>query len=265
VYNRFSIARKYLHYYITAQNGRGHGLHSPFVFSFIKEVLNDRRSFYAYEQVEQLREALRQEKTLLEVVDFGAGSALNNKEQRSVAAITRHAAKSKKYARLLYRIVNHYGCRNIIELGTSMGISSAYMASANNFGRVITCEGSPAIAQQARHNFSRLMLTNITVLEGVFELTLRQALAQMPSVDLLFIDGNHRQQPTLDYFNTALSHLHNDSIVVFDDIHWSNGMEAAWEQVKAHEAVSETIDLFFIGLAFFRKEQKEKQHFTIRF
>jgi predicted O-methyltransferase YrrM len=265
VYSRFAIARKYLQYYLTAQNGRGHGIHSPFVFELVKEVLNDRRHFYAFTQVEQLRQALLQNNDIVTVADFGAGSALSNTKERSVASIARNAAKPKKYARLLYRLVNHFGCRNIIELGTSLGISASYMAAANSFGRVITCEGSPEIARLARQHFSLLQLANITLLEGVFETTLPLALQEMPRVDLFFIDGNHQQAPTLAYFEAVLPHLHNDSMVVFDDIHWSPGMEAAWQQVRQHPAVSETVDLFFIGLAFFRKEQKEKQHFTIRF
>jgi predicted O-methyltransferase YrrM len=265
LYNSFQIACKYLHYLLTASNGRGHGTHSPFVYELIRKVLNDKRHFYAYTQVEQLRAALLQDKTMLDIEDFGAGSAYKPALQRSVAQIARTAAKSPKYARLLYRLVNHFSCTNIIELGTSLGISTAYMAMANSFAQVISCEGSPAIAETARENMQRLALTNVQVITGPFETSYPQALAQMPVIDLLFIDGNHRRNPTVDYFEKALPKLGDHSIVVFDDIHWSAEMEQAWQDIKSHERVSESIDLFFIGIIFLRKEQKVPQHFTIRY
>jgi predicted O-methyltransferase YrrM len=265
VYNKWQIAKKYLHYRITASNGKGHGTHSPFVFSLITKVLNDKRHFYAYDQVEQLRQLLLRDEKVLEVEDFGAGSSIMQKKERRISQIARHSAKAPRYARLLYRLVNHFSCSHIIELGTSLGISSAYMALANNFSHVITCEGSHAIAQKARENFNLLQIPNITLLEGTFEKTFPEALAQMPQVDLLFVDGNHRREPTLAYFQQALEHIHENSIMVFDDIHWSRDMEAAWEEIKQHPAVSETADLFFLGLVFFRSGQKAPQHFTIRY
>ena len=130
MYSRFRLAKKYLHYYFTASNGRGHGIHSPFVFDFIKNVLNDKRNFYSYEKVESLRRRLLNDKTVLQVDDFGAGSTLSSSKERSISSITRNAAKSKKLSQLLFRIVHYYKPRTVLELGTSLGISSAYMAAA---------------------------------------------------------------------------------------------------------------------------------------
>lgn len=265
MFSRWQLAKKYIHYYRTAANGKGHGVHSPFVFEFIIKVLNDNRHFYAYEQVEALRQLLLNDKTVLEVEDFGAGSALNKTNSRSVADIARHAAKSKKYAQLLFRIVNHYQPVNILELGTSLGISTAYMAMANTKAAVVTGEGSKAIATQALHNLRKLGLQQVTLIPGNFDDILPQMLAKLPAVDLAFIDGNHRLEPTVRYFEQLLPAINDMSIVILDDIHWSEGMEQAWQQVKEHPAVTLSIDLFFIGLVFFRKDFKVKQHFTIRY
>jgi len=127
-------------------------------------------------------------------------------------------------------------------------------------------EGAKAVAAVARDNFKALRLENIKIVEGNFDLTLRDVLQkQLPKVDFAFIDGNHRKEPTIQYFQQLLPHLHEYSMVVFDDVHWSEEMEAAWGYIKAHEAVTLSMDLFFIGIVFFRKEQKVKQHFSIRF
>ena len=108
-------------------------------------------------------------------------------------------------------------------------------------------------------------MKNIQLVEGNFDHTLDQVLKSTTPFDFVFIDGNHRLEPTVRYFNQILPNLHANSIVVLDDIHWSKEMEQAWETIQQHPAVSLTIDLFFIGIVFFRAEQKEKEHFTIRF
>lgn len=265
MYSFFHIAQKYLQYYINAANGKGHGIHSPFVFDFIQNVLNDRQQYPAYKQVENLRALLLQDKKVLEVEDLGAGSALDNKKRRSVASIARHAGKPKKWAQLLFRVVRHYSPMNIVELGSSLGISTSYMALANIHARVITLEGSGAVAQVAKRNFDAMHLENVQVVEGNFDDTLKTVLNQLPSVDLAFIDGNHRQEPTLRYFNEILDKTHVSSVIILDDIHWSRDMEAAWALIQEHPKVRLTIDLFFFGIVFFNEDIKVKQHFTIRF
>jgi predicted O-methyltransferase YrrM len=265
MYSPFRIAQKYLHYYITAANGKGHGIHSPFVYDFVRNVLMDRTTYPAYNEMESLRQLLLQDNTVLEVEDMGAGSATGAKRQRTVASIAQHAAKRKKWAQLLFRIVRHYSVLNIVELGTSLGISAGYMALANLHARIITCEGSEQVAQYARRNFAALKLENVQLAKGNFDHTLGDVLAQLPQVDLAFIDGNHRLEPTLRYFNKIIDKTHAASVIILDDIHWSKEMEDAWATIQQHPSVKLTIDLFFFGLVFFNEDIKVKQHFTIRF
>lgn len=264
MYSSFTVARKYLHYWLSSSNGKGHGIHSPFVFEFVTKVLNDKTRYPAFEQIEKLRRKLLTDKTPVPVEDYGAGS-VQGIGSRSVSTITRNAAKSPKYARLLYRMVQYYKPQYIIELGTSLGISTCYLAAAGKDAVVVTGEGNFVVASMARNNFESLDLHNVRVIVGNFDNTLPEMVRSAPHVDLAFIDGNHREEPTKKYFRELLLRQSESSIIIFDDIHWSHEMEAAWEFIKNHEAVMLTVDLFFIGIVFFRPEFKVKQHFTIRF
>ncbi|MGC4034503.1 MAG: class I SAM-dependent methyltransferase [Chitinophagaceae bacterium] len=265
MYNSFQLAIKYFRYYFTALNGRGHGMHSPFIFSLITKVLNDQQQYPAYKLVEQLRKQLLQNETEINVEDFGAGSSIDKTNKRRVSSIAKNAAKSKKYGQLLYRMVQYYKPQTILELGTSLGITSSYLAMANDSTQVTTMEGSPEILSIAKNNFSELQLKNIITIEGDFDETLNDTLQNHRTIDFAFLDGNHREEPTIRYFNLIADKINNNSIVVVDDIHWSAGMEAAWQAIKNHASVKCSVDLFFIGIIFFREEFHEKQHFTIRF
>ena len=265
MYSLPQLGLRYLHYYFRASNGRGHGMHSPFVFEFITRVLNDRTVYPAYSQVESLRQQLLQNREMIRVEDFGAGSVYQSEKIRRIGSIARNAAKPAKYGQLLFRIAHQYQPDNILELGTSLGLTSAYLASANPGTRLTTFEGAHEIAVRAKANLSSLGLQQVQVIEGDFEQTLPVFLRSAGEIGLAFIDGNHRKVPTLRYFDWLLEHQGNDSIFIFDDIHWSREMEEAWETISQHPAVRCSIDLFFIGIVVFRKEFREKQQFTIRF
>lgn len=240
-------------------------MHSPFVYEFINEVLIDDRNFYAYLQIENVRQQLLQDHRKLIIEDFGAGSRVLNNKQRTVSSIASTSLKPKKYSQLLFRMINYYQPKTILELGTSLGVTSSYLAAANYTSQVITMEGSLAIASVAKENFYNLGLDNIEVVVGNFDNTLYTVISKLSNIDFAFIDGNHRYSPTITYFNQLLSKVDNQTIIIFDDIHWSKEMEQAWKEVQQHPSVTLTIDLFFIGIVFLKKEIKIKQHFAIRF
>jgi predicted O-methyltransferase YrrM len=265
MYSKWRLANKYLRYYLSASNGKGHGTHSPFIFEFITKILNDTAEYPGYERVEALRQQLLKDQTALTVDDFGAGSVAGSSKQRSIASIAGNAAKPKKFGQLLYRMITNYKPSTILELGTSLGITTSYLSLGNPNAKIITLEGSPAIAALARQHFRTLELSNISIIEGNFDNTLYSAINDLSKIDFCFIDGNHRQEPTERYFRQLLPAIHNDSVLIFDDIHWSEEMEAAWQTIKEDASVRCSVDLFFIGIVFFRKEFKEKQEFVIRF
>ena len=265
MYSPFKLASGFLSYWFRASSGKGHGVHSPFVFDFITHVLNDKKEYYAYAPIERLRQQLLSDETVLTIDDFGAGSRTGIQKKRTVQSIARSALKPRKFSQLLFRIVNYYQPAQILELGTSLGITSSYLATANTTAKLVTMEGAPEVAAVAQQNFKKLGLQNIELVNGNFDETLLPKLQELNSVDLAFIDGNHREEPTVRYFKQLLPYCTENSILVFDDIHWSEEMEQAWETIKANERVLLSIDLFFIGLVFFHRDFKVKQHFAIRF
>lgn len=264
-YSPWQLAGKWLHYYLTAANGRGHGVHSPFVYRFIRELLMDKSTDPAFEKIESVRRQMKNDQTLLTVQDFGAGSAHHNRQQRTIASLAKQAAKSPRLAQLLFRSVRYFQPDNIIELGTSLGISGAYLAAANPSTPVYTLEGAPAVAQQAAANFRQLGLANISVIPGRFDDSLPGALAKTGAPGLVYIDGNHQYAPTMDYFRFFRDRRQNDTVLIFDDIHWSADMEKAWAAIRNDDAVTCSIDLFFLGYVFFRGENKTPVHFTVRY
>ncbi len=234
-------------------------MHSPFVFDFILNVLNDKKQYTAYAVVEKLRQDLLNDTRELIIRDFGAGSATDKSNRRKISSVAGNAAKPKKYGQLLHRMVKYYAPETILELGTSLGITASYLSLGKPASRVITMEGSPAIASAAAENFKKLQLQNIEIVEGNFDDTLAPLIQNLSTIGFAFLDGNHRMQPTIQYFNTILNKINNNSIIVIDDIHWSGDMEQAWQIIKNHVSVKCSVDLFFIGIIFFREEFYEKR------
>ncbi|HMG82483.1 MAG TPA: class I SAM-dependent methyltransferase [Ferruginibacter sp.] len=265
MYTRFQLAKKYLRYYFTASNGSGHGVHSPFVFDFITNVLKDKKQYSCYRKIEEQRKKLLTETAIVEVEDFGAGSSVFKSNHRIVKNIAATSLKPKKYAQLLFRIAQYYKPETIIELGTSLGITTAYLASGNAGSKVYTCEGSKNVASIAENNFEELGLKNIELIEGDFDQTVQPLLSTLNKIDLAFIDGNHRKEPTMEYFFQLLRHSTNTTILIFDDIHWSAEMEAAWVTIQSNPAVTLTIDLFFIGIVLINNDFKVTQHFSVAY
>jgi predicted O-methyltransferase YrrM len=265
LYNLFTLSSKYIHYLFTASNGKGHGIHSPFVFDFVTSVLNNRSRPDVFIKIENLRKSLLKNKEGIVVEDFGAGSSHDSRNERRISDIARHAAKPAKYGRLLYRMIDHFHCGQVLELGTSLGLSTAYMASPPAVVHITSLEGAAFVAARAKQNLESLSISKVEIITGNFDITLEQALKKNPKPDLVFFDGNHRKEPTLRYFRQCLTMADENSIFVFDDIHWSAEMEEAWREICQSEAVTCSIDLFFVGIVFFRKDFREKLAFTIRY
>ena len=252
----------YLRFWL--RSGNAHGLHSPFVFGLYTSVVRHTGIFKAYAAIEARRQQLLGNPTSISVTDLGAGSRTGVGQQRRLADIARTATKPPRLAQLLFRLVNYLRPKTILELGTSLGLTTAYLAAADSRHRIVTLEGCPNVAAVARETFTSLGLSNIDVVEGNIDHTLAPTLTGLRApVDFVFFDGNHRYEPTLRYFEVCLAHCTNESVFVFDDIHWSAEMEQAWEVIKAHPNVTLTVDLFYVGLVFFRKNQP-KQHFSLR-
>jgi len=256
--NRISHFLKFIDYLVKA-NG-AHSIHSPFVYDLYTKVIKDDGNYYAYPIIESIRAKMLLSEISIDVTDHGTGKS----GIKMVRDIANHSVKSSKYGQLLFRLVNASQPKTIIELGTSLGITTSYMASPIKETQVITMEGCSEIANLAAANFDRLKLKNIEIVIGNFNSTLQAKISNLHTVDFVFFDGNHQLKPTLSYFDQLLPLAHENSIFIFDDIHWSKEMEAAWERISSHPEVSVSIDLFELGIVFFGKEKSQNQY-VLRF
>jgi predicted O-methyltransferase YrrM len=239
---------------------KGHGVHSPFVFELATKVFPPQQEEdFSDHPAEDWRTECSMNNAFIDVTDFGTGAS----GKRKISSIVNRAAKSPREGQLLYRLVQHFRPEKMLELGTSLGVTTLYEASANRFEKFISLEGCPQTAALAKTIFAKNNF-DVDVRVGEFSSTLAKALKDLGETDFVYFDGNHREKPTLDYFEACLPYAHAESVFVFDDIHWSEEMESAWEKIKANDKVKLTIDVFHFGLVFFREENKEKEHFRIK-
>lgn len=250
----------YLRYRLKA--GNAHDIHSPFVFELYTKIIAAQKSFYAFEAIEQLRYDLCASAEIIEVRDEGAGKNRNNK--RSIGQIARSSAKSPATGELLFKLVDRFQPNTMIELGTSLGISTLYQASAKKGATFYTLEACTNTAAKAQQHLEMLGLKNVQIIQGNIDNTLVETLAKIDRVDYVFFDANHRYEPTMRYFELCLSKSDEESLFVFDDIHWSEEMSKAWNDICNDARTVVTIDLYDVGLVFFRKKQP-KQHFILQF
>ncbi len=260
----FQFAKKYIKYKLTSKHKRGHGIHSPFVYELLRNVIEDRSKRDDYSKIEAIRKGLKHSNKEIEVNDLGAGSTVFKSNIRKVKDIAKYSLESKKYAQLLYRLSERFKPTTIIELGTSLGVTSLYLASGNKSSQLHTIEGCISTADIASESFNKLNASNITQIVGNFDNKLPELLADLETVDMVFFDGNHTKEATISYFNHCLDKINNNTVFIFDDIHWSEDMEQAWEYIKGNNTVKVTIDLFNIGLVFFKNELT-KQDYIIRY
>ncbi len=255
---------KLIRYWI--QSRTRYRIHSPYIYDFINNVLRDNKQYSDYDPLWRNRSEQAENDDHIETVDFGsgAGSRKYSTTILTVKDIVRRRSHSKKRLELLYRIARFSSASNILELGTSLGISTTYLKAGSPKSYFVTMEGCSNLAQFAQNSFKTLGFDDINIAIGDFDNTLDNVLKRFNKLDLVFFDGNHREEPTLRYYESCIKLSDESSIFVFDDIYWSSGMEKAWNIIKSDPRVSITIDLFYFGLVFFRKGI-EKQNFVIRY
>lgn len=255
----FHIIKAYLKFIWNSKNE--HGVHSPFVFDLVTKCFYNKKSKPEYSVLKSYRRSLLENKNSIEVTDFGAGSRVFKSNKRQVSKIAKTAGISPKRAELLSRIVHYFQPESILEIGTSLGLATSAISSRNPTAKITTlegCENTLGIAKSQQDQFNFRNIEYVTTEFSSYLSNIRHS-----TFDLIYFDGNHQKQATLDYFNLLLPTITNESVWIFDDIHWSKDMEEAWEIIKNHPKVSVSIDTFQWGIVFFRTEQR-KEHFVIR-
>ena len=263
--NKLHQLSQYFSYLVHAKTR--HGIHSPFVYAFIEDILHDKTQYPDYKIVENQVTRLKQNRNVLEIVDFGAGNGKVKYRTyfKRVMEVAKTAAITKKHGRLLYRLVRHYQPATMLELGTSVGISSMYQAKGNPNAKFTAVEGCSSLAMIAQGSFDKTHCDNITLKTAQFNTILPTLLNNLnKTLDYAFIDGDHSYAGTMHYFDLIKKHVGDNSILIFHDIHWSKEMDKAWNELKQSPEVSISIDLYFMGIVFFKKALS-KQDFVLRF
>ncbi len=258
--SRAKFIYKYLKHFITAKNTGGHGVHSPFIYQFTRYVLQENHPFYVFNTIERIRESLKEDKRVLNVADLGTGTD----RTRLVCDIAVNSLKPPRQSQLLFRIAHYFKAKNVLELGTSLGITTLYLGSLSSQVRCVTLEGCPQTASVAEENFKKMGLQNIELVVGDIDSTMPKALASMPQLDLVFIDANHQSKAILHYFELCLPKVNRNTVVIIDDIYWSDDMEMGWKAIKNHPQVMSSIDLFYMGIVFFNTDIN-RMHYKIRY
>jgi predicted O-methyltransferase YrrM len=257
----FRFAKDYLMHRLIGKTR--HGLHSPFVYKLVDEVIYDDQPKKVYAETEAMRLELLSDNRVITVTDLGAGSHVNNNRQKKISDIAKNALKPPKLAQLLYRLVADLQPKNMIELGTCLGTTSVYLKKAAPDATLYTLEGCPETAGVAAEVFKKTGINGINLITGNFDDTLPNVIKNLDQLDFVFVDGNHQKDATLKYFEWCLPKVHENTLLIFDDIYWSEGMKEAWEIIKAHPQVTVTVDLFWIGLVYFKKG-REKEDFLVK-
>ena len=254
------LITKYLKFLVKSSNE--HGVHSPFVYDLITKCFYKKTDPILVKLFSKIKQQLLDNKKLIKVTDFGAGSKIFKNNDRQVSKIAKIAGLSNKKAKLLIRLIQYFKPDNLLEIGTSLGLGTSAIKIGNNKTNITTLEGCPETSKVADHLFSNNNYKDIQIITGDFKETLPLAIKNQ-EFDCIYFDGNHTKKDTLHYFNTCLDTVTNNSVWIFDDIYWSDEMKEAWTEIKNHKKVTVTVDVFYWGIVFFRKEQ-EKEHFKIR-
>ncbi len=258
-----------------------HAVHSPFVFHLVTKCFYDKKpkpdpsgseQAKQYSILKNYRKSLLENKNYLEVKDFGVGSKVFKTNIRQIAKIAKTAGISSKRAQLLFRIANYFQTEssnsaqmkhNLLEIGTSLGLATAALALGNPKAKITTLEGCPATALQCQLQLQKFNINTVDLITTEFSEYFKTHNLDLTTYNLIYFDGNHCKTATLNYFELLLPTVTNETVWIFDDIHWSKVMTEAWDVIKKHPKVTVTIDTYQWGLVFFRREQ-EKEHFVIR-
>jgi predicted O-methyltransferase YrrM len=248
-----SLAVKFFYYKLFSGHRKGFGIHSPFVFDLVSRIFRNKIDSVIVNKVETARKRMLSDRGIIKVEDLGSGSRRMTDKERRICDIAKFSAVPRKYGIFLYRMAEAFGRPLILELGTSLGISTMYMAAASHEVPLITIEGSAAVSEIARMNFTGAGFHNIRSMTGSFESLLPVVEKEGIHPGLVFIDGDHRKEPLLSCFNRIADMSGTDTVVIIDDINYGGDMAAAWETIRNHRKVSVTVDIFRMGIVFFRK------------
>lgn len=237
-----------------------HSIHSPFFFDFYEKVIRNKNAIAGFNEIEQTRKKVLESTIEIELEDLGARSTHFNNEKRFLSKVAETSSSPQQLCELQYRLVNYIGASSILELGTSVGITTLYLAKQKD-ARVVTFEGNKALIEIARTHFDFFESKNIVLIEGNLNTTLADYLQNPAKIDYALMDANHQYEPTIRYFNLLAKRMAEKGIIVVDDIYYSEEMAKAWKELRNHTLVYGSVDLFRFGILFF-DPALNRQHYV---
>jgi predicted O-methyltransferase YrrM len=257
-----------LRWYVRAKNPAV--VRGEYLREFLREVYLDDRHYHAFDLVCSIRRHWRRQPGTVSTATLGAPSRTTRASRRPVSGLVRKNAIDAPTGKLLFRVALWLRASSILELGTNMGISGLYLHAPNTKATLHTVEGNEEVATLARQTFQMAGAgPGLRLHHASFDDWLKEHLPSdtqagtFQSLDLLFLDGDHRYAPTLSYVKRLIPLRSAEAVFIVADIHWSPGMERAWEELKALPEVSASLDLYHLGVLFF-KPGIEKEHLAVR-
>ena len=245
-----------LKYLLKARHKGGHGIHSPFLFRLITEVIEDRKNNPEYEIIERLHNRA------FEILPKNIGASfpkINHQADWSLLKLSTLYNKAElpaKYRKMVVRLIYEFEPSAIIHFGPALGVNLAAMAIANNFRPVYQISGDPAYDIFAAELLSDSMIPNVCFLSE----------NEVPPIQPSFILVNSPDNPgkLRKVVQQCLRrHVDND-VLILRGIHQSVEMETIWRELIGNKIVRVSIDQFEIGLVLFRKGL-QKEDFIHRF
>ncbi len=252
IYSLLSFGR-----HLISAKSKGHGVHSPLAYALCENVFFNSLRFYDLNELKKIRDELLKNEEEIETGNFGAGSRTFNHSKRTVADIVKRGTSKTKQSEILYKLANYLRINTCVELGTSVGLNTLYLATQNRAGKVISVEGSSALVNFAKDLAIKNKVNNILFLNKTFEVAIPEILANVHEPALVYFDGDHSYEATQIYFTALLPLARGTNVFVFDDIYWSREMTKAWKEISSHPSVRLSIDTFYAGFLFFDDAIKE--------
>ena len=251
----------FLKYLIKAKDE--HSIHSPFLFDFVTTCFDTKNYFYAFDELNIIRQQLLKDENSIEYSQIGSPSYSLKKNTRKIKDITKVSVSPQKYSELYFKIIQFLKAKDILELGTSLGLNTMYLAKATT-GKVISIEGQKSLFTYAQNLLNKNKIHNVQLINAYFDDALSFLLKEN-IYDFILIDGNHTYDATLRYFNLISNHTHPLSVIIIDDIYWSPEMTKAWQVIQKDNKPKITIDIYRAGIVIFNPNIIHPQHFILKY
>ncbi len=228
---------------------------SPLVYQLCLDIQSAHDAKTQFKKIEDKRAQLLMDNTLINVQSLGSQSKVNRSEIRSIRQIALSSVSPRNKCELLYGLVKTTKAKTVLELGTSLAISTAYVAAVDRVDYIKSVEDSSKI-----HSYNENLAHNskINMIQSDFQSYIENELNNKAKYDCIVLDGRHDEIATISYVNQLINLLNPNGIIIVDDIYWSNGLMNAWKTLRNDYRYNLKIDLFYYGVLSNQASIKEE-------